>query len=385
MRTIDEFVARSDAKESSKTQYRIELATMETILGKPLVDASQRDVIRLAMELRKRTAGYQYAKVGRMFYRRAKRDDLRELLVLRQRTKKIRPADLLTPKEVQMMIDVAEMMRDKILVALLWECGVRVSELLAVTLGDVKVRTSPTNGGRKIYVLWFGVVKETGEEHEGYVIESAPLMEKWLKAYPFAKSANAPLIPSYRGNRLRARDSLVIVKGLARKAGIPKRVYNHLFRHSRATWALASGMTEAQVKVLYGWAPGSTMLSRYNHLTSKQAYGGLLKAEGLEAEKVDVERLRFDDEDLKPAVPTLVPPKGAKPATSSMPNVSREIDYSRLAKAMIEGQREELKAQYGLEALPLPSWSAEVRKIGELEKQIQELRAQLETKGAKAP
>ncbi len=382
VRTIDEFLDLSDAKETSKRQYRTELLSMERMMGKPLFEASQRDVIALGKQLRKMSAGPQYAKIAKMLYRKARRKDLVELLALKQRTKKLKPADLLTPKDVQAMVDAAESMRDKCLVACLWECGVRVSELLSLDLGDVKVRASPANGGRKIYVFWFGQVKETGEEHEGYVIEAAPVLEKWLKAYPFERTPNAPLFPSYKGKRLLRRDSLNVVKRLASRAGLEKRVYNHLFRHSRATWALASGMTDAQVKVLYGWAPGSTMLSRYSHLTSKQAYGGLLRSLGLEAEKVEVERLSFDDEDLKPVVPMVVP-RGAKRAESSTLNmepwpslVGVDPDtFERFAKTVAKYQVEILRSQ------PAPAWSIP-DEILKLKRQIGELRAQLADKGA---
>ena len=311
VRSVDDFLDLSNAKATSKAQYRTALKTMEKIVGKPLAEMSQRDAIGLAKELRARTAGAQYATIVRMYCRKAGRQDLLDILALKQRRKKIRKDDLLTPRDVQAMIDAAESMRDRTLVATLWETGVRVSELLAVNLGDIKEKTSSANNGRKIYVLWFGQVKETGEEHEGYVIEAAPLLETWIKAYPFARVKDSPLFPSYSGRRLKRNDSLAIVKRLAQRAGIEQRVYNHLFRHSRVTWALCSGMSETQAKALYGWAPGSGMLARYSHLTSKDAYRGLLKSLGLEAEKVEVEQLSFNYEDLKPVVP-IVTPLGSK-------------------------------------------------------------------------
>ncbi len=369
VRTIDEFLDISDAGETSKVQYRTALASMERTIGKPLIEASARDVITLAKALRKKAGGPQYATIARMYYRKAGRQDLMKLLELKQRVKKIRRDDLLTPKDVQAMIDVAESMRDKVLVALLWESGVRVSELLAVDLADVKVKTSPENGNRKVFVIWFGHVKKTGEEHEGYAIEAAPLLEKWLRAYPFVKTADAPLFPSCRGKRISRTDSLVIIKRLAAKAGITdqknpnsKRIYNHLFRHSRTTWALASGMTEAQVKALYGWTPGSTMLSRYSHLTSKDAYKGLLRAQGLEPEKVDVERLSFDNDDLRPAVPVM------PPSTQRWESMEA-VDQARLiAESMLKLQA----------SMPVPAWSTPAGQIENLQHQVAELRVELE-------
>jgi integrase len=292
VRTIGDFIDVCDAKESSKAQYASNLRSIETMLGKSLITASQRDVIELAKALRKMKSGAQYAKIAGMFYRKAKRPELVELLRLKQRVTRLRPEDLLSPSEIQSMIDASPSMRDKALVACLWECGVRVSELLAVNLADVRERPSPENGGRKVYVLWFGTVKERGAEHEGFVIETAPLLEKWLKAYPFQKRADLPLFPSFSGARMHRRAALDIVKKLGRRAGLQKRVHPHLFRHSRATWSLANGMSESQVKVLLGWTSGSTMLSRYSHLTSRDAYKGLLGALGMQPEHVDVQKMQ---------------------------------------------------------------------------------------------
>jgi integrase len=325
-----------DAKESSKAQYASNLRSIETMLGKSLITASQRDVIELAKALRKMKSGAQYAKIAGMFYRKAKRPELVELLRLKQRVTRLRPEDLLSPSEIQSMIDASPSMRDKALVACLWECGVRVSELLAVNLADVRERPSPENGGRKVYVLWFGTVKERGAEHEGFVIESAPLLEKWLKAYPFQKRADLPLFPSFSGARMHRRAALDIVKKLGRRAGLQKRVHPHLFRHSRATWSLATGMSESQVKVLLGWTSGSTMLSRYSHLTSRDAYKGLLGALGMQPEHVDVQKLSFEDDDLKPVVP-LTMPKGTKKRDAA---VDAEVNQLRgIAAKMQESMR----------------------------------------------
>ncbi len=90
-------------------------------------------------------------------------------------------------------------------------------------------------------------------------------------------------------------------------------MWSHLFRHSRATFLLANGMSEPRVKALLGQDPGSTMLSRYSHIASKDAHKSVLELNGLQAEKVGVERLHFGDDRLKPAVPTVALP-GARPA-----------------------------------------------------------------------
>jgi site-specific recombinase XerD len=50
-----------------------------------------------------------------------------------------------------------------------------------------------------------------------------------------------------RGKQLNYSAIRMLIKRLAKKTGIKKRVYNHLFRHSRST-DLAQYLTESQMK-----------------------------------------------------------------------------------------------------------------------------------------
>ncbi len=307
--SVDDFLARTNAKPVTIEHYRYELVRLQSALGKPLAIATEKDIIRLKRDLSKLRAGYHRADLLKMFYRKAGRLDLLPLLRMAHAQVRIKPSDLLSLAEVQRMIDACDIVRDATYIAVLWETGVRANELLHVTLADVTVRKSPTNGGKKMYVLWFGRMKETGTEHEGYVIECAPLLEKWLQAYPYPKRQDAALFPSWGGKPLSREQGLHIVKKAARHAGIEKRVWQHGFRHARATALLASGkVNETQVASLLGWVPGTSMLRKYAHLKSRDALKGLLEVNGMEPEPVPVERLEFNDERLQAAIPMLMPP-----------------------------------------------------------------------------
>lgn len=64
---------------------------------------------------------------------------------------------------------------------------------------------------------------------------------------------------SYSALRLKVRRAFVL-------AGVRKRVWLHLFRHSEAT-LYAGYLTEAQSCVRHGWAVGSRMPGVYHHLS----------------------------------------------------------------------------------------------------------------------
>jgi len=55
------------------------------------------------------------------------------------------------------------------------------------------------------------------------------------------------------------------IKDAAKKAGIQKRIYFHMFRHSAATQA-AQFLNEYQMRIKFGWSSGSDTPSRYVHM-----------------------------------------------------------------------------------------------------------------------
>lgn len=343
--SIEDFCARTKANPGTLEQYRRKLVMLEGWLGKPIADATTQDLARLKRDrLGKISSGYHFADLLKMFYKRMKPkredlEDVKEILAMDRKKKRLARGDLLTPKEVQAMVDACPGARDKALIGILYETGVRVHELLALDLQDVKVQESPANNGRKLYVMWFKKTKVKGEEHEGYVIEAAKVLEAWLATRRNA-SATSPLFPSWGGARMAEDGALYVVKRAARNAGIVKRVYCHLLRHSRATWALANGMTDAQVKALFGWTPGSTMLSKYSHIVSRDAKSGLMRTLGLEPEKVEVEQLSFDDDRLMPAIPMIVPPGPRAPPEipPSLGDFPLEEFVQRVAKSVLDAQ-----------------------------------------------
>ncbi len=332
--TIEDFVARSQASPKSRDTYRHHLERLQKRIGKPLYEATESDIAALREQLEGMRSGSFFAALLRMFYARAGRKGLNELLKVKKQRQRLNPNDILTLKDVQAMVDAGLSLRNKAIIACLWESGVRVSELLALDLEDIREGESPENNDRKIYILWFKKSKTMGMEHEGYIIEAAPVLSAWIKSHPYGR-LGSPLFCTYHGRRLSVQSVLHMVHGTARRAGIHKRVYSHLFRHSRATFLLANGCTEAQVKALLGWDPGSTMLSRYSHLASKDAYRGLLKSMGMKPEKIDIERLNVEGDRLKPVVPMVKPPGGVRSMTELSTTIREQVKENPAAMLSI--------------------------------------------------
>jgi len=107
------------------------------------------------------------------------------------------------------------------------------------------------------------------------IIESVPLLKQWLKYHPFSKNQDSPLWFD-KGKFMLSDTSRKIIKRIAKKAGINKKIDHQLFRKSRAT-ELSNYLTEPQLREFMGWSPSSTMPSIYVHLSRRDVDKAIIK------------------------------------------------------------------------------------------------------------
>ena len=194
----------------------------------------------------------------------------------RRDAQRLERKDLLTPADIELLLRTCQNIRDKALIAILWETGGRISEIGNLQLKHiVKIQHGFT----------LDVLGKTGRRSP-IIISAAPYLSAWLALHPFKDDPEAPLWTLYQH---RTTPRQLCYNGLRRilkahflQAGIAKPYNPHIFRHSRATFTLASGIfSEQTAKQYYGWSPDSHMLSTYSHLISQDANDALLVANGL--------------------------------------------------------------------------------------------------------
>ena len=321
--TVADFVADSgNASESTRLHYRRALTAIETVAKKSLSDLAPSGVVRLMTELRKMhpaSVGHD-AELLRMFYGRAQGDTTKYAVHIKkakavQRLKAIMPPDLLSVAEVQAMIDATQGTRDRALIACLYESGARNSELMSLDIGDVG--THDANGGPARFYLSFRKMKVPGTHHRAVIIEARDYLNSWMKAHPRGGDTTAPLFCTFDGkDRLSRGGAWCVVEGAAIRAGIMrtkanpngKKIYPHLFRHSRASELIRRHVPPDVIRQMLGWKPGSNMLSRYAHMDDSDAENESLRIAGYEPEKVDYARLTATDEGIRPVVAVQTPP-----------------------------------------------------------------------------
>ncbi|MFX1487383.1 MAG: tyrosine-type recombinase/integrase [Promethearchaeota archaeon] len=201
----------------------------------------------------------------------------------------VKASDLLTDGERHRIIDATKNLRDKAIIACLDEAGMRPGELLSLKVGNVTIEEQ------------YGVLSLDGKTgiRSSFIIRNLAYLAQWLDSHQ-TDDPNAPLwldfgrpseALSYAGLRQ-------MLKRAVAKAGIRKRVYPYIFRHTSATTD-STELTEPIMRKLYGWSKNSKTPSRYEHLSGKDALVAKLRQAGLAVDE-GKERIRICPRCKKP-------------------------------------------------------------------------------------
>lgn len=181
------------------------------------------------------------------------------------------PEELLTEHELLNMLYSADNKRDRAFIACLYESGGRIGEIAGIRIKHVQFDR---------YGAVLTVDGKTGMRPIS-IIFSAPYLEDWIASHPLMNNSDAPVWVCHDStNRLNYPAIAKMLKTVAKRAGVKKRIHPHLFRHSRSTF-LANHLTELQMDEYLGWVPGSNMPKTYVHLTQKNVKKALLELYGL--------------------------------------------------------------------------------------------------------
>ena len=172
--------------------------------------------------------------------------------------------DVLTVSEVERLIgsvdtSTAQGRRNRAMLEMLYSCGLRVSELISLTLPD----------------LFFGegYIRVTGKGSKQRFVPIGERAKQLVLLYledrgeqlSKGKSGCATLFLSNRGSSLSRVMVFNIIRRAAQDAGIDKSISPHTLRHSFATHLLAGGAGIRQVQQMLGHS-SITTTEIYTHL-----------------------------------------------------------------------------------------------------------------------
>ena len=225
-----------------------------------------------------------YVRTVNMFLLWAKKDGAVDVKVkVSSPRKEQRLYDTLTREEIQRMEDKAVSERDKLVVRLLADTGIRLGELLSLRVGDLREQ------GRERYI------KVRGKGSRDRLVPMFPELYKRLKRYAdhgrpdgavsdriFLTTRRSHKTGDYEAVQPRSIENAITAIGQAAKVERSK-AHPHAFRHSFATWCLRRNMNPLQLQDILGHADLTMISTVYAHLDRSDAHSALmavLRADG---------------------------------------------------------------------------------------------------------
>lgn len=186
--------------------------------------------------------------------------DPTELLALPRRRRPL--PEVLSVAEVEHLLQQPDVstpqgIRDRAILEVLYSCGVRVSELCQLRLGDIFAAEQ--------------LLRVRGKGAKERLVPIGSIALEWLQRYCrevrplFLRRPTDRVFLNARGGALSRMTVWKIVQKAAQRAGITRRIYPHTLRHSFATHLLEGGADLRAVQEMLGHA-SITTTQIYTHL-----------------------------------------------------------------------------------------------------------------------
>jgi site-specific recombinase XerD len=266
-------------------KYANHLKTISEKMKKSFIEVEKKDIIAFLSALEQSDYAPHTKRDYRIVLKRffcylGKENLVKNVKQTLKRNRKKLPEELLTESDVKKMIEATDLIRNKAIIALLYEGGLRIGELASLKIKNVQF----DDHGAVIKVRG-----KTGERRVR-IVSSASLLATWMEVHPGRDDKEASLwvnlSTNYKKEGITYQGISQNLKRIAKKAGIKKRITPHVFRHSRATH-LASKLTEAEMNVYFGWVQGSDMPATYVHLSGRDVDDKILQIHGLKPKDMD--------------------------------------------------------------------------------------------------
>lgn len=219
------------------SQVKLFLEHFEGIATKPS-EISERRIKEWLLEAKTINSRKHRISAVKLFYQLTGKQPLKFKHIEYPRADKKLPI-VLSQDEVQRMFDVCQNLKHKVILALLYSCGMRVSEL-------INLQWKHIDRSRMIINIIAGKGKKDRQVMLPEVI--IPLLEKYWKTYKTKKF----VLSGQFSERYSATSVNQVVKQVAKKAEIKKRVWTHQMRHNCFTHMVENGTDINLIQKLAG-------------------------------------------------------------------------------------------------------------------------------------
>jgi site-specific recombinase XerD/ribosomal protein L40E len=170
------------------------------------------------------------------------------------------PMDMLNESDVLKMIKASPNIRNKAILSLLWETGMRKGELLSLRVKDIYFE----DGSADIYIE-----KSKTGPRTITVVSSLPFLREWIENSPNKNNKDGSLWTNIYGKAdspLSTTGLENLIKKATESAEIDKPTNAHAWRHSRAT-ERSLHWPNSRMTAFFGWERNSKMPQYYSHLS----------------------------------------------------------------------------------------------------------------------
>jgi integrase len=251
-------VSLSDLSQRTLDRFSTDLLTRESSRGRPLSKASVHSYVRPVRQLLTWAEGHGESVSGRpQLPKQPKREK-----------------EVLGRAEIDHLEDTARTERDKLIIRVFGDCGLRLAELTHLRPGDIR------RSGNRTYVHVHG----KGERER--LVPMLPDLARRLERLSRGRMEEASEGTIFLSSRLGRRGvcepltesgvyQMVGVLGKTARAGKP--VHPHLLRHSWITEMLRKGMNPIQLAAIAGCSE-KVIAEHYAHLSHDDAYDAMARA-----------------------------------------------------------------------------------------------------------
>ncbi len=195
----------------------------------------------------------------------------------------VQPSDLLTQNEFDKLMDACRHPRDKALIAVLADSGMRVGALASCRIKHVDFNQY----GAILYISTTSKSKKTTPSKGIPLTWSTGYLNQWLSVHPLKDDPESPLWVTRNKNMepLSYKTFRTTIVKIGKRAGIKKRVNPHSFRHLAITNWILDGLNEQEIKHRAGWSKGSMQMFKiYANFTDQEINERIFEKYGLKKE-----------------------------------------------------------------------------------------------------
>ena len=275
--------------------HAINMRILAESMGNSFISPTNNDVIEALAKQRKRNLSEWtiegYKATLKRFYNWLGKPEVVKDIKFKSKNKinyKKKPDWRISQEEVDLLITSCDNARDKAIISLLFDSGMRIGELLTLKIKDVVF----DNYGMRTMVSG-----KTGVRNVRVIGDSIGYVKGWLNVHPDTFNPEAWLFCGI-GHDMEGKPNtgepmshqqiysmLKKVKNRAITKGFPenKRLNPHKFRHNRAT-ELAPKLPPLVLDKEMGWNLDSKMPAVYVHLNDEEVDNAYLEANGIHVE-----------------------------------------------------------------------------------------------------